>query len=87
MQHTVANFLTGIKQGTTPLIRSTTAYLQSKRREQKEKPWLCRLFWHRWGKWTRPKELTFGRDTMLESTIRYQEKRCRDCGKIKERSL
>ena len=87
MQETVHNFLTTIRSITTDKIQQTTAYLQIKRREQKEKPWLCRLFWHRWGKWTRPKELTLGRDTMLESTIRYQEKRCRDCGKIKERTL
>ena len=87
MQKTAVSILNRIKDLTTLKIYQTTAYLQSKRREQKEKPWLCRLFWHRWGKWTRPKELTLGRDTMLESTIRYQEKRCRDCGKIKERTL
>ena len=87
MQETVASIFTTIRSITTDKIHQTTAYLQSKRREHREKPWLCRLYWHRWSKWTRPKEFTLGRDTMLESTVRYQEKRCRDCGVIKERHL
>lgn len=51
------------------------------------RPALCRIFIHRWRKWTRPKKLEINQGTFLEDEIRIQERRCRDCGVIQERTL